>query len=227
MPTSWPRMPAGRGTTTSTSWSTPGVFADGRWFDVLVEYAKAGPDDILVRIGSRTWARPGPDPAPAHALVPEHLVVGPGRAPAAPPARTDGPGRRAPEHRRRRRAPRPDPSRHRRRRRAPVHRERVECRAPVGQSRTPGPYVKDAFHRAIIDGDAGATNPEQVGSKAASQHRFVIEPGASQTLRLRLRLGSAEPRWPSRPTRSPTSRRRSRPGSPRPTRSTRASAATP
>ena len=53
-----------------------GVFNDDRYFDVFVEYAKAGPEDILVRI---TAANRGPDAAeiasPAHAVVPERLVV--------------------------------------------------------------------------------------------------------------------------------------------------------
>ena len=52
-----------------------GVFNDDRYFDVFVEYAKAGPEDILVRI---TAVNRGPDAAetasPADALVPERLV---------------------------------------------------------------------------------------------------------------------------------------------------------
>ena len=42
-----------------------GIFADDRYFDVLVEYAKADPDDILVRI---SIANRGPDAAIAHLL---------------------------------------------------------------------------------------------------------------------------------------------------------------
>jgi len=42
-----------------------GVFADDRYFDVQVEYAKAGPMDILVRI---TATNHGPDAAPLHLL---------------------------------------------------------------------------------------------------------------------------------------------------------------
>ena len=42
-----------------------GVFNDDRYFDVFVEYAKAGPEDILVRI---TAANRGPDPAELHLL---------------------------------------------------------------------------------------------------------------------------------------------------------------
>ena len=54
-----------------------GVFDDDRYFDVFVEYAKAGPDDILIRItvhnrgpGSGAAARA------ADAVVPQHVVVG-------------------------------------------------------------------------------------------------------------------------------------------------------
>jgi hypothetical protein len=42
-----------------------GIFDGDRYFDVTVEYAKAGPEDILVRI---TAANRGPDPAPIHLL---------------------------------------------------------------------------------------------------------------------------------------------------------------
>ena len=40
-----------------------GVFKDDRYFDIFVEYAKAGPDDILVRI---TAVNRGPDAADLH-----------------------------------------------------------------------------------------------------------------------------------------------------------------
>ena len=42
-----------------------GVFAQSRYFDITVEYAKAGPADILIRI---TCANRGPDAAPLHLL---------------------------------------------------------------------------------------------------------------------------------------------------------------
>ena len=53
-----------------------GVFKDDRYFDIFVEYAKAGPDDILVRI---TAANRGPDSggiaSTADAVVPKRLVI--------------------------------------------------------------------------------------------------------------------------------------------------------
>ncbi len=42
-----------------------GVFKDDRYFDVFVEYAKEGPEDILVRI---TAANRGPEAADLHLL---------------------------------------------------------------------------------------------------------------------------------------------------------------
>jgi hypothetical protein len=42
-----------------------GVFAEDRYFDIQVTYAKAAPDDILIRI---TAVNRGPDPAPLHLL---------------------------------------------------------------------------------------------------------------------------------------------------------------
>ena len=51
-----------------------GVFDDDRYFDVFVEYAKDGPEDLLVRI---TVGNRGPEAAslhrPAHALVSQRL----------------------------------------------------------------------------------------------------------------------------------------------------------
>src|SRR5262249_12855162 len=42
-----------------------GVFADDRYFDVIVEYVKGGPEEILARI---TAVNRGPDPAELHIL---------------------------------------------------------------------------------------------------------------------------------------------------------------
>ena len=53
-----------------------GIFDDDRYFDVFVEYAKAGPEDILMRV---TVHNRGPEAATIHLLpqlvVPQHVVV--------------------------------------------------------------------------------------------------------------------------------------------------------
>ena len=74
-----------------------GVFDENRYFDVTVEYAKATPDDILIRI---TIDNRGPEAAELHVLpqlwarntwdwrpgIPEPRL--PARAPASPPGTT-------------------------------------------------------------------------------------------------------------------------------------------
>ena len=54
-----------------------GVFDDSRYFDVEVEHAKAGPEDILCRI---TVHNRSPQDAAAvraaDAVVPQHVVMG-------------------------------------------------------------------------------------------------------------------------------------------------------
>ena len=53
------------------------IFAEGRYFDVFVEYAKHDPDDVAIRI---TIANRGPQASSldssAHLVVPKYLVVG-------------------------------------------------------------------------------------------------------------------------------------------------------
>jgi hypothetical protein len=49
------------------------------------------------------------------------------------------------------------------------------------------PYVKDAFHRFVIENDAKAVNPAAEGTKAAAHVRLTIPPGEEVVLRMRLR----------------------------------------
>src|SRR5207248_736390 len=55
-----------------------------------------------------------------------------------------------------------------------------------GDSRSRKPHVKDAFHRHVVDGEAGCVNPAQEGTKAALHYRFDVGPGASAQVVLRL-----------------------------------------
>ena len=58
-----------------------GVFDDNRYFDVFVEYAKAGPDDILIRIEATNRGPEAARIAPAaDGVVSQHMVVGTRRA---------------------------------------------------------------------------------------------------------------------------------------------------
>src|SRR5262249_8274385 len=58
--------------------------------------------------------------------------------------------------------------------------ERI-CGAPNGT-----PYVKDAFHRFIVNGERNAVNPHGVGTKAAARYTLALAPHQSSTLQLRL-----------------------------------------
>ncbi|HME26080.1 MAG TPA: glucosidase, partial [Acetobacteraceae bacterium] len=46
------------------------------------------------------------------------------------------------------------------------------------------PFVKDAFHRYVIDGDLAAVNPDGIGTKAAARHTLAVAAGESATINL-------------------------------------------
>ncbi len=48
------------------------------------------------------------------------------------------------------------------------------------------PYVKDAFHEYIVQGQHAAINPAQVGTKAAAHYQLSLAGGESRSIRLRL-----------------------------------------
>ena len=85
---------AARRTSSSTSCSTPGVFDDDRYFDVFVEYAKAGPEDILIRI---TVHNRGPEAAQTAPAARRSGSATPGRGATrrAKPAAARGARRRS------------------------------------------------------------------------------------------------------------------------------------
>jgi hypothetical protein len=48
------------------------------------------------------------------------------------------------------------------------------------------PYIKNAFHKVVVEGDDSASNPANVGTKAAFVYDITLEAGARQTIYLRL-----------------------------------------
>ncbi|MDJ0784820.1 MAG: hypothetical protein QNJ22_22840 [Desulfosarcinaceae bacterium] len=58
--------------------------------------------------------------------------------------------------------------------------------ARLGGGPNDRPYTKDAFHRHVIDADAGAVNPHREGTKAAVWYRLTVPGQAKRRLRLRL-----------------------------------------
>ncbi len=46
-------------------------------------------------------------------------------------------------------------------------------------------YVKDSFHEYVVRGEKEAVNPHHVGTKAAAEYVLTIAPGATKTIKLR------------------------------------------
>ena len=166
-----------------------GVFEGDRYFDVLVEYAKAAPDDILIQItvvnrgpaakpltvlptlwfrNTWSWTENSPKPQIKLAdqqtdfttLAASHPDYGPHYLYCQ---HVNGDGGN------------------------PIlfTENETNNQALFGADNTT-PYVKDAFHRYVIAGDTAAVNPAAIGTKAAAHYQLAVGPGETQQLRLRL-----------------------------------------
>jgi hypothetical protein len=167
-----------------------GVFNDDRYFDVFVEYAKGGPDDILVKI---TAVNRGPEAAELH-LLPTlwfrndwaSWIAESNRAAEKPNLKqikaAAGMSAMRAEH-------------------SKLGRYDLYCDVDVPLLFTdnttnndrlfPGqpnasPYVKDGINDAVVQGRLAAVNPEHQGTKASAHYRQMVGPGQSMTVRLRL-----------------------------------------
>jgi hypothetical protein len=165
------------------------AFADNRYFDVEIEYAKGGPDDILIQI---TATNRGPDPSTLH-LLPTLWYRNTwswGRLPEDTPSR--------PQLYRREDGPivaahatlgsfffMLDPA-------GQAHcRDLLFTENETNHQRlfggaNPSPFVKDSFHDTVIQGRKDAVNPAHFGTKAAPHYAKEIAPGESWQVRLRL-----------------------------------------
>jgi len=157
-----------------------GIFDDDRYFDVFVEYAKAGPEDVLVRI---TVHNRGPEAA--------RLRVAPtlwfrntwswDEGQSKPSLREVAPGVIQASHQE-------------------LGEYRLSCDGgpellftenETNVSRlwgqpNPSPYVKDAFHQYIVGGQHDAVNPAKTGTKAAAHYVLDVPAGGKKTVSLRL-----------------------------------------
>ena len=157
-----------------------GFFDDDRYFDVFVEYAKAGPDDLLMRV---TVYNRGPDEATIH-LLPQLWFrnTWSWQPDSARPeiARTNR-GVLTARH-----SEFGDYSFY-----ADGNPEILFCdndtnvRRLYGQNDATG-YFKDAFHDYIVHGNPAAVNPQNSGTKAGMLHKLTIPAGGSKQIRLRL-----------------------------------------
>lgn len=174
-----------------------GVFAEQRYFDVFAEYAKAGPDDLLIRV---TVANRGPEAARLHVLPTlwfrntwawgregegywtRPWMAAEGRACVAAQHASLGRFRLhagAPSH-----GPAP----------TLLFTDNETNRERLYGVPNPTPYVKDAFHDCVVGGRTGAVNPELTGTKAAFHYVLDIPAGGSVSLPLRLFSESTPPR---------------------------------
>ncbi len=164
-----------------------GIFAEDRYFDVVVEYAKAGPNDLLVRISATNR---GPDAATLQLLPTLWFRNRWSWFPGAPKpdlhAASSGADFKLIE------AAHPK-----------LETYWLACAgAPVllftenetNLQRLYGaanasPYVKDGIDACVVHGRQTAVNPQQRGTKVAAQ--YVLSVAAGQTSTILLRLSNA------------------------------------
>ena len=161
-----------------------GVFDADRYFDVVVEYAKGAPDDVLVRI---TATNRGPDPAELH-LLPTLWYRNTWSWDTAGPER---PILRVGDDRRHAMIETEHPSLGARWLYCEGAPDLLFTENDTNAERVWGqpnstPYVKDSINEYVIAGKRQAVNPEQRGTKAAAYYRLTLGPGQSVVTRLRL-----------------------------------------
>ena len=160
-----------------------GVFNDNRYFDIFVEYAKAGVEDTAIRI---TIANRGPEPAIIHVLPTlwfrntwswNHRAI----KPSLQGSRIGDVSIISSSH--------PE-----------LGEYRLYCDSGpellftenetnterlFGNS-NPSPHVKDGIHNYIIHGIHTAVNPSQTGTKASAYYLVTVAQGSSMSIDLRL-----------------------------------------
>jgi hypothetical protein len=175
-----------------------GVFAEDRWFDILIEYAKATTEEIAIRI---TATNRGPDPAPLQMLPtlwfrntwswgPQPLPQPVIRTVAGPAGtlclETDDNGMLL------------DPRMPDGCRLGPRWLIAAADSATVlatdnetNGTAVYGPgnashsrFTKDAFHRFLCGGERSAVNPAGTGTKVGMHRRWLVPPGGSVAMHL-------------------------------------------
>jgi hypothetical protein len=179
-----------------------GVFDESRYFDVVAEYAKEGPEDILIRI---TVTNRGPERRPIHVLPTawfrntwiwgckhegcwikprielersgllrtHHVALGEYDVAFD----TSLPGRQGLLF---------------------TENETNTLRLYGTESYTR--HTKDAFHEALIHGDRAALSPVNRGTKVAPHYRFELGPGEEAVMQLRIFAHDVAPKEPFGPS---------------------------
>ncbi len=162
-----------------------GIFDDGRYFDVVAEYAKADAEDLLIRISitnrgpepaeidllptlwfRNTWSLGRDDQRPAitkaaggnkqsGALLTNHHTLGQYALHFSGADEL-------------------------------LFTENETNTQRLYGTPSPTPYIKDAFHRYVINGEREAVNPAATGTKAAIRFHRTVKPNETLTIDLRL-----------------------------------------
>jgi hypothetical protein len=172
-----------------------GVFKDDRYFDVFVEYAKAAPDDVLVKI---TAVNRGPDAADLHLLPTlwfrnnwSKWIADSNRASEKPhitqieaPAGTTavraahtvlGAAVLSFEGN------------------VPLlFTENETNHARLFGTQNESPHVKDGINDCVVRGNQGVVNPERRGTKVAAHYQSNVGGGQTKVIRLRLSSSSSD-----------------------------------
>jgi Glycosyl hydrolase family 63 C-terminal domain len=161
-----------------------GVFAEDRYFDVFVEYAKESPEDIAIRITvanrgpeeasiqllptlwfRNTWSWKDDMPKPSMraengAIRAEHETLGVRYLHCGGAAEL-------------------------------LFTENETNAERLWKLPNATDYVKDAFHQYVIHGQGKAVNPEQRGTKAAARYALTVPAGGQRSITLRLTTDGA------------------------------------
>ena len=162
-----------------------GVLDDDRYFDVFVEYAKAGPHDILMQVSAHNR---GATDAPLH-ILPQLWYRNEwswGEPDARPALSVDERGGIVARHARL----------------GTYHcyfddaPKLLFCDNETNTRRLYGlpdaGCFKDAFHEYVVNGRTDAVNPARTGTKAAGHFAFTVPAGGSMAVRLRLTKDPAQ-----------------------------------
>ena len=156
-----------------------GIFDDGRYWEITADYAKASPEDVLIRISARNA---GPETATLDVLPTLWFRNTWSWDPSASrPALDLRDGAIAAAH----------PQLGSRVLSASGSPEVLFCENETNVARLFGvpartPYPKDGIGDHVLHGDR-TVNPEQTGTKAAYRYRIEVAVGESATIELRLR----------------------------------------
>lgn len=177
-----------------------GIFAENRYFDVFAEYAKASPNDILIKItvanrasqaatldilptiwfknswswgrtGESYWSKPCIEYKKDGELLLSQETLGKFHLAVEPFLGSEPPKFLFTDN-------------------------ETNAVKLFNAAENSSAYVKDAFHDYIVSGVKEAVNPEMVGTKAAAHYHLEIPPGEEVTIRLRLFAEEEAPQQP-------------------------------